>query len=720
MSKLSSSSAPRVGQTIEIDYCPRDWAKKFHDSKERWKVLVCHRRAGKTVACLNHLQRDALRTPDSRFAYIAPFYKQAKNVAWDLLKHYAECVPDVKFNESELRVDYPNGARISLYGADNTDALRGLALWGVVYDEYSQQPARIHTEVVRPALSDHKGYAVWIGTPQGMNDFYRLYSEHLEDDNWYVELLKASDSGLIDSEELEDARREMSIDEYNQEFECSFTAAVKGAYYARQLETVRDNNQVIRVPYDPTVPVNTYWDLGISDTTCIVFAQMVNKEIHIIDFYEMNGQALEHYFKILDDKKYRYGTHWLPHDARARELGTGKSRYELFKSQLGADKVKIVPVLSVKDGIEATRVTLPRCWFDQEKTVSLMDALGSYSQEWDDKKGMFRDKPLHNWASHSCLHGDTIVATTKGHKQIKDIKAGEYIITPNGPAEVEAAGPVKQVKQLIEITLSNGSKLRATPEHKVFTERGLVTADALRHTDIVLDLNHKLCRQKSLYSMGENIGFRDAIIEQTTGGWGHVTCIERCGSFIMGLLPKGIVSIISTMTRTITPLRILSVSTGGSTLNIMPSTTNGLEVQRIKSSLLKPKNLQKSGTQAKRGLNGTASMAKRLGRPESGILKVVKSVIGSIVQRSRSDQNTAMQIVSSRLVDVEGGSQWVYDLTVKKQHCYVANGILVSNSDAMRMLGVALKEEKRAVHRPVTLNKYRSNKLGQLSYKLKL
>ena len=159
----------------KIIYTPRQWTYDLHESPERWKVIIVHRRGGKTTACINHLIRDAMRVNGSRYAYIAPTYKQAKNVAWDLLKEFARQIEGVSFNESELRADFANGSRITLFGADNPDALRGLALWGVIFDEYSQQPSNIFTEVIRPALADNKGYGIWIGTPKGKNDFYRLY-----------------------------------------------------------------------------------------------------------------------------------------------------------------------------------------------------------------------------------------------------------------------------------------------------------------------------------------------------------------------------------------------------------------------------------------------------------------------------------------------------------------------------------------------------------------
>jgi hypothetical protein len=385
---------------IEIPYKPREWSWRLHNSTQRWKVLILHRRAGKTTAALNHLIRDAVQTKGSMYAYIAPFYTQAKAVAWDMLKNFTKDIPEIKINESELRVDFPNGSRIRLFGADNYQALRGLALWGVVFDEYSQQPASVFTEVVRPALSDHTGYAIWIGTPQGMNDFFRLYKDHTEDKDWLCLMLKASESGILSQEELDDMKKGMSEDEYNQELECSFSAALKGAYYSSQIAEAR-KNRITKVPYQPEAKVDTWWDLGISDSTSIIFTQTIGKEIHVIDFYENNGLSLPDYARVLNEKGYLYNTHNFPHDIANKELGTGRSRLEIMQSLLGREACKIVKELQIKDGIEAARMIFSRCWFDADKTIQLVDALASYTQEWDIKKGMFKDNPLHNWASHA-------------------------------------------------------------------------------------------------------------------------------------------------------------------------------------------------------------------------------------------------------------------------------------------------------------------------------
>jgi len=388
-----------MGKIITIPYKPRKWAKELHDTDKRWAVIVNHRRSGKTTACLNHLQRDALITSNSRYAYIAPTYKQAKNIAWDMLKSYAQCIPNIQFNEAELTAKYPNGSKLTLYGADNPDSLRGIGLWGVVFDEYSQQPSNIFTEIIRPALSDHQGYAIWIGTPKGKNDFYRLYEQAKKDEEWLTILLKASESKLISREELDSAKKIMTSEEYEQEFECSFEAAIKGAFYADELATARNEGRITIVPYQKGFPVHTWWDLGISDSTTIGFFQNVANQWRLIDYYENSGEGLEHYINVLQDRRYIYGSHFAPHDIEVRELGSGQSRLETAR-RLGIN-FQIVPNLQIMDGINAARRRFNTLWIDAQKCDYFLNAIALYRKEWDDKRGEFKPRPYHDWTSHA-------------------------------------------------------------------------------------------------------------------------------------------------------------------------------------------------------------------------------------------------------------------------------------------------------------------------------
>ena len=383
-----------------IPYKPRSWVQEVHDSDKRWMVIVAHRRSGKTTACLNHLQRDALQINNSRWAYVSPTYKQSKNIAWDMLKNYARVIPGTTFNEAEIRCDYPNGSRITLYGADNPDSLRGLGLNGVVFDEYSQQPSNIFTEIIRPALADNRGYAIWIGTPKGKNEFYKLYQQAQQDKDWLGILQTVDDTGVLSQEEIDDASKVMTHDEVQQEFYCSFEAAIKGAFYAHELQEARDDGRITLVPHEKGYPVHTWWDLGIADSTVIGFFQHITNQWRLIDYYENSGEGLEHYVNYLQDKKdYIYGEHHAPHDIEVRELGSGNSRLETAR-RLGIN-FRIVPNMPIMEGINAARRRFGTLWIDVDNCDYFINAIALYRKEWDDKRGEFKPRPYHDWTSHA-------------------------------------------------------------------------------------------------------------------------------------------------------------------------------------------------------------------------------------------------------------------------------------------------------------------------------
>lgn len=373
----------------------------LHDRSKRWAVGVCHRRAGKTVACINELIKGALTCslPEPRFAYIAPLYSQAKDVAWSYLKRFTGNIPGVVPYENELRVDLPNGGRVRLYGADNYDRMRGIYLDGVVIDEYGDIDPRAWQEVIRPALSDRRGWAIFIGTPKGRNHFSDLWDAAGRDPDWYALMLKASQTGLIAPEELADARKSMTADQYAAEYECSFQAAVIGSYFGREMNQAEADKRITRVPWEPKLQVHTAWDLGIGDSTAIWFAQLAGKEIRLIDYLENSGVGLDWYAKELRSKPYVYGEHILPHDAEVKELGTGRSRLETLGS-LGVVNTRIIAAQSVADGINAARLLIPQCWFDAEKCERGVNALRNYRREFDEKLKAFKDRPLHDWSSH--------------------------------------------------------------------------------------------------------------------------------------------------------------------------------------------------------------------------------------------------------------------------------------------------------------------------------
>jgi phage terminase large subunit len=317
---------------LEHDYWPRKEFIDFHKRRERWAVLICHRRCGKTYACLNDLLLHAFRTPNGRYAYIAPLYNQAKGIAWDLLKQFSRPFLAHPPHEAELRCDLYNGARISLFGADNPDRLRGMGFDGVILDEFADMSPSLWGSVVRPALADRKGYAVIIGTVRGRNHLWQAYERGRQDPSWFTALLRASDTKRLSADELEDAARILSPEQYAAEFECDAAAAIQGAYWGKELAASEEANRITGVPVEAGFPVHTAWDLGVGDSTAIWFWQAIGQEIRIVDFYESHGQALQHYVAELSARGYTYGSDFVPHDAKVKELGTGRTRIETLIS----------------------------------------------------------------------------------------------------------------------------------------------------------------------------------------------------------------------------------------------------------------------------------------------------------------------------------------------------------------------------------------------------
>lgn len=386
---------------VNLNLQAREQFVPYLKRDQRWASVVAHRRAGKTVACIMDLVKKAIehKGREPRFAYVAPTYTQAKDVAWSYLKEYTQAIPGMEKSESELSVTFPhNKARIRLYGAENYDRIRGLYLDGVVIDESGDIDPRAWPEVIRPALSDRKGWATFIGTPKGRNAFYTMYQQARSSPDWYSDELKASQTGIIDAAELEDARRTMTAEQYEQEYECSFQAAIVGAYYGREMAAAEKDGRIRSVPHERSADVFASWDLGISDSMSIWIGQIVGREWHWINYYENSGHALDHYVDWIKALPFKVHQHYLPHDGEARELQTGKSRKQFLEER--AFSVDIVPRHEPMDGIDAARLRFNRMYFDAEKCARGIDCLRMYRADYDDKNQVLRQRPLHDWASH--------------------------------------------------------------------------------------------------------------------------------------------------------------------------------------------------------------------------------------------------------------------------------------------------------------------------------
>jgi len=394
-----------LAAAVVIPYSPRHAFVPFHETDKRWSVVIAHRRAGKTMATVNRLIRTALTCPkpEPRTAYIAPLLKQAKDVAWTYLKRFGLVIPGAVANESELRVDFPNGGRVRLYGADNPEGMRGIYLDDCALDEYADMRPSVLPEIIRPALSDRRGALGVSGTPKGHNDLHKLYLHAKDDPDWFTLVLKASQTGLVAQDELDSARKLMTPEQYAQEYECSFEAAIQGAYWGREMAAAEEAGRICRVPVDTTADVLTAWDLGVRDATAIWFFQVLSGGINVVNFYEASGVGLDHYNRIAREKAdaggYRLGVCHVPHDAKVKEWGSGRTRIEQMEA-LGLRPV-LVPDHRLNDGIAAARETLARVRFDATACKDGIEALKQYRADFDEERKVLKPTPRHDWTSHA-------------------------------------------------------------------------------------------------------------------------------------------------------------------------------------------------------------------------------------------------------------------------------------------------------------------------------
>ena len=304
-------------------------------------------------------------------------------------------------NESELWVEVPNAAgsvsRIRLYGADNADRIRGGYFDGVIEDEYADIAPNVREEIISPMLSDRKGWETVIGTIKGRNHLHALHEAVRDDPTWFTMYARASETGILDPEELETQKQRMSPARYAQEFELDADAAIQGAYWGKELAAAEAAGRMCAVEA-AEAPVQTVWDLGIGDSTAIWWWQAVGAEIRVLDFYENHGYGLDHYAAVVASKPWAKGDDWVPHDARVRELGTGRTRVETMR-KLGL-RPRLVPDHKVEDGINALRVLIPRMWWATPETRDGVEGLKQYRADYDEKARVFKDRPRHDWTSH--------------------------------------------------------------------------------------------------------------------------------------------------------------------------------------------------------------------------------------------------------------------------------------------------------------------------------
>lgn len=372
--------------------------------------LVWHRRGGKDLFAVNWIAREMARRV-GLYWHLFPTYSQGRKIAWQgmtyggrrFVDHFPKEWMSGQPHDQDMRLEWVNGSIYQVVGSDDIDRLVGANPVGIVISEWSLCDPKIQ-EFLRPILSENDGWCIYIFTPRGKNHGYDTHVRALEQmavnpKRWFGQLLTVEDTKAISKEAIEQDRAEGMPDELiKQEYYCSFDASMVGTYYGSIFEKLEAENRICDVGYDASLPVHTWWDLGMRDSTGIWFYQENGLDMRFIRYYENSGEGLAHYAAYLDKLGYAFGQHIAPHDIMVREMGTGQSRIETAR-KLGL-KFRVAPKLSIEDGHQAVRNILMRCWFDKTNCKRGVDGLRQYQKEWDDKKGVFRDTPLHNWASH--------------------------------------------------------------------------------------------------------------------------------------------------------------------------------------------------------------------------------------------------------------------------------------------------------------------------------
>jgi phage terminase large subunit len=376
--------------------------------KRRRFLLAWPRRAGKDLCAFNLMARAAFRKVGNYF-YMAPTFSQCRKIILDSIigssgMHFVDHIAKElrgDINVSEMKIPLSNGSLIQLCGSDSYDRLVGTSPRGCVWSEYSLADP-LSYQYLSPALRNNDGWAIFISTPRGRNHFYELYEiARNNPETWFCERLELSQTKHIDLETIQQEIKEgvLSQDLFEQEYNCSFSLGVEGSYYSKYLNDMRLKGRINSIPWNPSHKVHTAWDIGYSDCTSIIFFQCIGPNVYLIDSYQANKQGLEHYITHLKTKPYLYGKHIGPHDIKQHDFSTGNTRWEKAR-QLGVT-FTVADRVDIADGIEAVRSALgAKIWIDETNCKQLLHCLESYRQEYDAKRKVYHDKPLHDFASH--------------------------------------------------------------------------------------------------------------------------------------------------------------------------------------------------------------------------------------------------------------------------------------------------------------------------------
>ena len=496
-----------------------------------------------------------------------------------------------------------------------------------------------------------------------------------------------------------------SPQDYENIWEGKPRTVVAGAIYAREVVEMVEAGRIRPTPYDPKLPVHALWDLGWNDAMSIIMVQKPHPSaINIINYREDSGRRYDELIGELEGLRYRWGFDWMPHDAMQHHPTSGTNAKKTMEG-LGR-KVKIIPKSDPEARIRAARMMFPSCYIDNtERKVAtgyfggarLIECLKRYKRNIPTTTGE-ASTPTHDQHSHACLVAGSMVKTAQGDLPIEAVQINDMVWTPAGYSRVIAAGPVKVAAALIEIKTKN-TALICTPEHKILTQRGFVRADALGRRDRIYSGKEWQCRLIGLYSRARHISFRGAIIDATYGALrDHRTFIGPSGK--MRTAPFHTAS--TSTTPTATPLTTIFRTYGALIAQNTNESTqkNASKTERYIHQAGPLCGAQPNGTAVQKGGNGTKATARILGRIVSGLSAIAIGVVNLTVRLILSAPSSATSVVNGKHAPSDGGARLVYDLTVEKNACYQASGLLVSNCDAFGGLAEIVAQIRSEFEKP--------------------
>ena len=408
--------------TVELPngWTPRPYQRPLWNYLEkggRRAIGAWHRRAGKDDVLLHRTAVAAFERPATYWTAL-PEYAQARKALWAAVNPHTgkrridEAFPHIlreTTNEQEMFIRFKSGSTWQLVGSDRYNSLVGAGVAGVTFSEFAlANPSA--WGYIRPMLEENNGWAAFISTPRGRNHFKNLLDMAKANPAWFAETLSIYDTGALSQEQIDESLQEyvalygedIGRAQFEQEYEVSFNAAILGAFYAREMLAVRKEKRISEITADPERPVHRAWDIGVKDDTSIWWFQVVGTQVFILDCYSQSGVGVDHFAEVVEGRRKQHGwqggTDFVPHDAKVKEWGTGRTRVETMQGY--GLRPNVVPLAGKLDGINAVRKTLARCVFHPRCEEQGISALEQYRREWDDDKKTFKATEVHDWSSH--------------------------------------------------------------------------------------------------------------------------------------------------------------------------------------------------------------------------------------------------------------------------------------------------------------------------------